>query len=654
MKKTNSKTSLISVVFLVLLAFFLFLFFYVLPIETRTETPIANEIVSITNLDIKTKASLDNTYKVTETFSIKFNSSGLSEVVRYIPYAGYTYRSDGKSTNRSFYVARILNASGHGEKGEEFNLYPDEESGYLTFGLKNSKGYFTRGETRRYEITYTYDCGQDANSGFDDLYFNIVGTASQMSIQNVTFEVKLPKIKAESISVYYGQEGSTATLAHHFDDENFVVSGQIEKLLPFEGITLRAVYKEGTFNTKPNFSVFALVALCVSLFAFALAIAYYFCSAQNRKLAVPVEVSVPEGLTPYRADFFVSNTCDSRNLISTLLVLANKGYVSINKLKDDDIEISRLKEINSSEDAALKSVYNLFFDGKDKRRLSEFDKMDVVEAQKFALTAQSIGASETQKSQQTLYKENPRKFQKTLKILAIICLIFIVASVFFSIMTFFGFLSQVYLFKVVFLAIAAVFFILAVLLDFHWIVKTLIYAAMLAFILGLYGMFAFNFVDGYYLFVFALALELPTFLLSAKESKYKKEGAVAKGRALGFKNFIEKCEVNQIKMFAEENPNYFFDVLPYAYSFGLSDVWIKKFENIPLTMPVWLSCENSSLSDLVFISFVLNTFETKTSSISSKILPTNHTNFGGFSGGGHFGGGGFSGGGHGGGGFGAR
>ena len=55
-----------------------------------------------------------------------------------------------------------------------------------------------------------------------------------------------------------------------------------------------------------------------------------------------------------------------------------------------------------------------------------------------------------------------------------------------------------------------------------------------------------------------------------------------KSKINGFKKYIELAEKNQIEMLVEQNPNYFYDILPYAYVLGVSKKWVEKFENIPI------------------------------------------------------------------------
>ena len=121
------------------------------------------------------------------------------------------------------------------------------------------------------------------------------------------------------------------------------------------------------------------------------------------------------------------------------------------------------------------------------------------------------------------------------------------------------------------------------------------------------------------------------------------------------------CEVSQIKMFVQENPNYYFDVLPYAYVFGLSKEWMNKFKDIEVKLPDWVVNSNGTLMDYVIFNSMFNNFNsimaTTIQTEKFKAIASNVKSFSSNGGGGHsggFSGGGFSGGGGGGGGFGAR
>ena len=59
------------------------------------------------------------------------------------------------------------------------------------------------------------------------------------------------------------------------------------------------------------------------------------------------------------------------------------------------------------------------------------------------------------------------------------------------------------------------------------------------------------------------------------------------GRVLGFRDFIRTAEIDKLNELVEEDPQYFYHVMPYAYVFGLSNKWIKNFEDLPVVAPNW-------------------------------------------------------------------
>ena len=101
----------------------------------------------------------------------------------------------------------------------------------------------------------------------------------------------------------------------------------------------------------------------------------------------------------------------------------------------------------------------------------------------------------------------------------------------------------------------------------------------------------------------------------------------------------------------QENPQLYYDVLPYAQVLGVTKEWEGKFKSITIEPPSWCSGEASfSVFDYVLLNSML-----RSSFVSAMSRPKpkgGGTFLGGGGSGGHFGG--FSGGGHGGGGGGVR
>lgn len=59
-------------------------------------------------------------------------------------------------------------------------------------------------------------------------------------------------------------------------------------------------------------------------------------------------------------------------------------------------------------------------------------------------------------------------------------------------------------------------------------------------------------------------------------------GELITARVKGFRHFLITAEKPRLEALVAENPNYFYNILPYTYAMNISKKWIKKFENIPM------------------------------------------------------------------------
>jgi hypothetical protein len=128
------------------------------------------------------------------------------------------------------------------------------------------------------------------------------------------------------------------------------------------------------------------------------------------------------------------------------------------------------------------------------------------------------------------------------------------------------------------------------------------------------------------------------------------------GRIFGFKNFIATAEVDRMERLFEQNPSYYFSILPFAWVFGLSDIWAKKFEHLTIAPPAWYSgYYEGNYFNTYWMMRSLDRMHHQAVRSYSPPVSSGGGGFssgggGGFSSGGHSSGGGFSGGGFGGGG----
>ncbi|MEG1650736.1 MAG: DUF2207 domain-containing protein [Oscillospiraceae bacterium] len=115
-------------------------------------------------------------------------------------------------------------------------------------------------------------------------------------------------------------------------------------------------------------------------------------------------------------------------------------------------------------------------------------------------------------------------------------------------------------------------------------------------------------------------------------------------KALGFKQFLMTAEKERLKMLLDENPDYYYDILPYAQVLGVSDQWSHRFDGLMLEEPSWAEGSHSTMSTAMMLNSLNGSMGRSLTSMPSS------SGGSGIGGGGGFSGGGFSGGGSGGGG----
>ena len=127
-------------------------------------------------------------------------------------------------------------------------------------------------------------------------------------------------------------------------------------------------------------------------------------------------------------------------------------------------------------------------------------------------------------------------------------------------------------------------------------------------------------------------------------------GTYILGRCVGFKQFLETAEKQRLEMLLNENPDYYYDILPYAQVLGVSDAWTDRFKGLDTAPPDWFYGEDVTRTAANYL--MLRNMTSMGTAMRSVPVETGggKGGFGGFSGGGGGFGGGFSGGGGGGGG----
>ncbi|HLM66969.1 MAG TPA: DUF2207 domain-containing protein, partial [Longimicrobium sp.] len=186
--------------------------------------------------------------------------------------------------------------------------------------------------------------GRPATAAFDELYWNATGNAWDMPIERAHARIVLPPgVRPTRWGVYTGSEGSTEHEADVVvDSARGIVSFTARRRLePYEGMTVSAGWPPGAIANRPALSQMRRAAalrlwpLALPFLVFALAMrAWRRRGRDPEALAVVVGYEPPGGITPAEAGTLIDHKAETRDVISTLVDLAVRGYVGIEERRE--------------------------------------------------------------------------------------------------------------------------------------------------------------------------------------------------------------------------------------------------------------------------------------------------------------------------------
>lgn len=597
---------------------------------------------NITSYDVQVQVNENNTYNVTENITADFYESHHG-IERLIPQKVTASRYVNGEYDTSNY--RIL------VSGVEANTQSSVETSDGYYDIRLGDPDVTVTGVQNYMLQYTYDPGDDGYDTFDDFYYNIIGTQWDVPIDNVTFTITMPKeFDKSKIGFNLGSEGTSGYEPSdlEYSVEGNVITGKVNRTLyPNEALTIRLELPNGYYvgarqNTGP---VNSLIIASLVLLGIGLLLAIIF--IRKKKPVQTVEFYPPEGMTSADVGYVIDGLVEDKDVISLLIYWADKGYMEIHqKEKSKDMEFVKLKDMPESANEYEKTMFNEMFSGRNTTSITQlqYKFYDTIAAAKQMVSSKYQSKDSLVFTKRSVALQNLTAFLASLP-LAILVYLNVYQQTFDTIVAIV--VSTIVLgFSYAFIALYIKSFETWLSAKrstkvgrlIGWAIGTsLFYLIIVALSLEVFGVAAF----------LPAAVALILTFIAPNFRCWTEQGALWAGRIMGLKNFIRTVELEKLKMMVNENPQYFYNVLPYAYVLGISDKWSKQFESIAIEPPRWYYGYGYSSFNSVFFTTMLMSSMLHT---QTAMLSRPNTNTGSFGGGGGFSGGGFSGGGFGGGG----
>ncbi len=599
----------------------------------------------INSYNVNIEVQEDGSYNVQEDIDVHFNVSSQG-IYRYLPIYQTAKYYDKKgnlvSKNYKNTISDFKMTSG--------DKWRYESNGDFEVYIIGTRGvYNSSGSDRTYSLQYTINPGDDRDASMDMFYYNIIGTGWDTDIDNVTFTITFPKKVEDNFKFYVGKYGQSADdssrITHNLSADGKVLTGYINDGLGLEfgeAITAFTSLENGYFKYSRSyvFDIVMIVAivLCVVVLLFML-----FKHKQKMPVVPVVNFSAPKGMTPTEVGYLNDEEITGDDLSALIIYWASKGCVKIIE-KDKNITIQKLKDLPSGSKKHEEILFKDMFRNSDKVSANNLN-LSLNTGYKCADSVEKEMSSNFSNSKSTISK------CQTFMLFAIFLLF--VKSVFQSYLRGGQFILQAVLYI---LLLAAVSFIGVTVQNRYkrnakkfWTILSIevvaIYGLLIAFMCLIEG-----YTDPFFTRIIIAILPAIYLILLLTIERYSKEGKRLLGEIRGLKAFIETAEKDRMEMLVNENPNLFFEVLPYAYVLGVSDVYMKKFENVDIIKPDWYESSSPRFTYVHFVylnrSFgsISQACTTRYRSQSTGGSISSHSSSG-FGGGGGFSGGGFGGGG---------
>lgn len=574
----------------------------------------------------------NNVLYITENITAVFTADGKHGIIRTIPTV---------FENRKVHID---------------NIYVD-----TTYSVESSREYiairigdadrYVKGEVK-YTISYYYDYGDDGNENYDKIYHNILGTDWDCDVNNVTFAVNMPKsFDKDNISITYGDRYSTSKYVDYTVTGN-TIRGEVSNLYSYQGVTLALELPEGYFvNERPidgiDIPVIAITAPIAVLVLIYCVLQWYKKGKDDQLFAAP-EFYPVKGQSPAEAGYIIDGVIDNKDITSLIFYWADKGYLEITD-KKWSYEFTKLQEPKFDNEYE-QYMFDKFFEYGVNNTVSTNDLKD------HFYTAIPVIKQKIKyvfrKDRELVSKDSLKNRAKSALITVIPFIVFLIISwiefkeaaimipltIFYGM--FYGMILGLYVSAENKWNITGNFkkFLIAVLVTILLVISASIADLMLASIYPYYDVTTYSIA--YFIIAFITAIALAYSMAMKKRSEY---GQKMMEHYLGFKDFIATAEMDRIKMLIDENPKYFYNVLPYAIVLGLEKKWGKKFESIVVEPPQWYHGYNMRTFSTVYLLSRMNSCLNQTTASMAKAPST--SSGGGFSSGGFSGGGGGGGGG---------
>ncbi|GHV12054.1 hypothetical protein FACS1894219_04250 [Clostridia bacterium] len=556
----------------------------------------------------------DNSYAVTESYDITFTGK----------QHGFEAKIPLKFHKDAAEIRALM------VEGTTFTSY--EEDGNLVVRMGSASEYVSG--KKHWELSYVYDIGKDSMNDIDEFYYNLIAEYN-VEIAKMTFTIEMPhRFDESSLNFTGGAFDSTDKADVTYTIDGNTITGSVNGSVP-KGtqMTVALVLPEGYYTTAKklpfvwkgggvDLPILLMIPICALSFVF-------LKMFKGRTLFPTVEFYPPQNTTPADVGYIIDGVAEPMDILSLLFYWADRGYLDITEIymkqgfgQKKGYVFRKLREMGQEAKPYERQMFGQMFRFGHDNMVSTFDLERSTFYSTLDTAAKSVRSAFESKNTR-IFEKNTGLKSMLVRLPGVICLAIALYPMIYE-QNHEGFPSD---WALAFVGAAA--FALMLSLPVAAIMgkvqsntgkKSTIFLSALPMLIILGVLLVLGYNLGYFTRFLAgfVTMYVPLFL--AYQCRPRTEyGSRYQEMLLGFKQFLESTELDRINLLINENPGYFFNILPYAMALHITDKWAKNFEHLAVAPPNWyFSQDQGNFRASAFVGGLSATMSVVASDINSS------------------------------------
>ncbi len=504
--------------------------------------------------------------------------------------------------------------------------------------------------TQSFTLTYDLIFPPDTNEGKDLFLYQFPGVWS-CPVEDVTVEINLPTATTAHQALYWhsGDEmGNSDDVETTIKNDKIIFTG-LSGLAERQTLGFMLEFPDGTFVkriTTPE-----LMGIILAIASFFLSLFFYFRFGRDEAVAPVVEFYPPDGMNPAEVGYIIDGSADSLDATSLLFYWASHGHLEMEAEKKS-FTLYRKSDLDQQHSDYERHAFEKLWESGTGNAVTNTE----LEGNYFLEVIQiKHGVKASFGKDRKLTDGKAALFSWLSLFLGMLVLPFLPMAAAYN--TIGSWSAGWVAYGISFLVFALLGIFLhgrTDRLQKYWYKRS---AAQRVW--GIFLLVVFLFILIFTLGLFFTIWELQpytawaclcggflTIIVSVFITKRSVYGQKITERVVGFRDFLRDAEKEKLEALLEENPSYFYDILPYAQVLGVTKIWGQKFADLTVAPPNWYRQDGGDFTTMVFVAHYMTMANlVRHSAITPPRTDPGGSGEGGFGSGGGFGGGGFGGGG---------